>query len=1174
VLKPAPKEASTERAALAAAASSDERVEVTEYRSETTQVFADPDGHLTLESTAVPQRVHTADGQWSPVDLGLRAASDGSLRPGASVADVRFSGGGSGAMVTLVRDGETMTISWPGTLPRPTVSGEAATYANVLPDVDLVLRATDLGFAHVLVVKTPEAAANPKVKQVRLGLGGDAAFVAHLGGAMQAIAGGTLIAEATPAVMWDSARPAAKTASVQDDGDATSTHEAPGSAANVAPIGTEVVGDELVLRPDPALLDAPVSAFPLFLDPAWSTGKKRWAYATNNNANNGDLSVARVGKDPEGSRTYRSFFEFTTSFLKKKHIESAYAQMELDHSASCDDTWTHMYATGGIASTPRTKWSPQLTTWLASAASHAPEGDGCAHAGDEFVNFRNSKITAKLQSDANSSSGSSITLGFCACNDDGEYESSSDRWKKFFPGNAKLIVDYASYPGTPTPLSVAGIRCAAGKTVSIGTPEPTLTATYPDADESKNQTISASYEWVEVPANGQILSTTPRKPSLGAKSVAAGATTPSPKMTGLVKDKTYAIRTRATDPSPYNISGNWSGWCVFTVDTTVPKPPNITVNVAPVRPGDLAKVTFTSDNKDVAKFWYGWGADPLGSVAASSVTVGGVTKKTASVSLTAPRYGDLELYAYASDITQNQGNQASVSFPVGRPSEAIARWPLDTFPGRSPDAALADAKPAVGGDTPLVWDNGGPDHGWTPESRILGGSTAAFDVTRGGIGGWAKASVPALDTSKSFSAAAWVRLTDSTDYQTAVSKDGAKMSVFRLQYRPTEQSWCFSVRAKDVQDASLAMACAKTTTTGLWTHLAGVYDDNEMRLKLYVNGRLAASVVPSATWLTDWAGGWNAAGQVIVGRGLDAKYNGGVDYYGGQIADVQLFDRPLLDQDLVGQRDDDEHSNGFDEPGIIAPVQVGRWDFNAATWCYQAGNPDTCSAPDAAAWNRRLTLTPGTQTGQGVRDSALLLDTSHFATGEPTQEYGYSQRDTAASGEPPALQDAAVLRTDQAFTVSAWVRLDSAIGNQTIVSQDTTGPGLSGFDLSYRGGDGKWVLSMRSGPMVTDPAQQSSVAAAADDPTPWHLLEGVFDPGAAELRLYVDGDRAADPAPTGLIPWQATGPLVVGRSDGPGGNTDWLSGSLDNVTAWQGVLTDAAVHQLYKDESAEVAIPN
>ena len=51
--KPTPGEARTERAALAAAAESGERVEVSDYRSETTQVFADPDGNLTLEATAV-----------------------------------------------------------------------------------------------------------------------------------------------------------------------------------------------------------------------------------------------------------------------------------------------------------------------------------------------------------------------------------------------------------------------------------------------------------------------------------------------------------------------------------------------------------------------------------------------------------------------------------------------------------------------------------------------------------------------------------------------------------------------------------------------------------------------------------------------------------------------------------------------------------------------------------------------------------------------------------------------------------------------------------------------------------------------------------------------------------------------------------------------------------------
>jgi hypothetical protein len=1183
VPKAAPSEAPTEQAAIVAAVAAGKRVEVAGLRSETTQVFAQPDGHLTAESAAVPQRVQRANGQWAPIDLTLRTAADGTLRPGASVADVRFSHGGAGPLVTLVQAGKTLSLTWPGKLPTPTVAGAAATYPNVLPDVDLVVRATDLGFTHVLVVKTPAAAANPKVKEVRFGLGGDARIVAQPDGKLQAIAGNTLIADTSPAVMWDSARPAAvaglRASSADAVADDTSTHVSPGGAANVADVATTVVGRNLVLKPSAALLKAPAAAFPLYVDPDWSAGKKRWAYATNNNGNNTDTKVARVGKDPEGSKTYRSFFEFNTTFLKSKHVESAYVQMELDHSASCSETWTHMYATGAIASTPRTKWSPKLSTWLASAASRAPEGAGCDGKADQTVNFRNAKITAKILADAKAKR-SSITIGFCACNEDGQYEGSWDRWKKFFPNKAKLIVDYDNIPGAPTKLLIAGVKCPTTGTVSIGTPEPTLTATYPDADNVKgdNQTLSATYEWVEVPADGHVVATTPRKTPPGAKSVPANGTTTSAKLTGLVKDKRYAIRTHATDPKPYSITGDWSPWCVFEVDTTVPAPPTITVNTAPTLPGSLAKVTFTSTNKDVVKFSYGWDDMPLKSVAAT-----GTTTKTATVSLTAARYGDLTLYAYASDITQNKGNNAAVEFEVGRPSEAIARWKLETYPTVTEDKALADAKPAVGGDTPLTWDSAAPDHAFKPEARLLGGSTANFDATKGGPAGWAEASVPALDTSKSFSVAAWVRLGDTTTYQTAVSKDGANMSVFRLQYRTDMQGWCFSIRSKDVQDASLSVACAKAVTVGKWTHLAGVYDENEMLLKLYINGKVVATTTPTDAWKADWAGGWNATGPVVVGRALDAKYNGTVDVYSGQIADVQVFNRALVDQDLVGQRATDEHSNGFDEPGMIAPIQVGQWDFNAATLCYASGIQDTCKAPDAAAWSRQLTLTPGVEVGDGLRDNSLILDGTHFAeepdplAGTATREFGYSQRNTAADGEQPVLQDTSVLRTDQPFTVSAWVRLDDNVGKQTIISQDTAGAGFSGFDLSYRATDNKWVFSMRNGAAVSDAAQQSVAIADAEDPTAWHQVVGVFDPGLGQLRLYVDGELEANGGKAttvathaGLVPWQSTGSLVVGRSDQPGGLTDWLSGSLDNVAAWQGVMTGAAIHTLYDSESPEV----
>jgi hypothetical protein len=1153
----------TEQDALAAAAASDERVEVVELRSETTQVFAEPDGRLVAESAAVPQRIRRDDGEWAPVELALEKAADGTLRPRASVADVRFSGGGDGPLVTLVRNGKTLTLSWPTDLRPPTVDGAAATYDDVLPDVDLVVRATDTGFTHVLVVKTPEAAATAEVRQVSYRLGGDAEVTSHPAGGLQAIADGTPVATAPPATMWDSGRPARTglRASAADTAPEPSTPTEPGTTATVAPVATTIVDDHLVLRPDPALLAAPAAAFPLYVDPSWSTTRNKWAYSTNNNTNNGDTSVARVGKDPQGGRIYRSFFNFPTAFLNGKHVESAYVQMELDHSASCTESPTHMFHSGAIASTPRTKWSPSLTTWVASTMSRAPEGPGCPPKNDATVNFRGAAVTKLLQ-DTASKNRDNTTVGFCACNEKKEAESEDNRWKKFFPNKAKLIVEYATRPKAPTGLNLSGVACKASGVLSIGDAEPTFAATYEDADESSNQTLIATYEYQNVNADGTTSTRTPPN----SRSVPAGSVATTAELLGLQKNDKFRIRTRATDPAPYNLQGPWSPWCTFTVDTDVPAPPTITVVTEPTLPGSLTRVTLTSKNPDVASFTYGWDDLPLLKVNATGTTV-----KTATVSLTAPRYGGLTVHAYATDITGNKGSNASKKFNVVRPSEAIARWRLETYPGAELATALADAKPAVGGDTPLAWDPATPDTGWGGNARMIGGSTASFDRTTGGDGGGAKALVPAFDTSKSFSVAAWARTRDASVTQTVVSKEGVVTSVFQLQYRSTEKSWCMTMRARDVAGSAVLNVCAPAAsfTVGRWTHLAGLYDDNESRIKLYVDGALAVNVVASVAFRNEWAGGWNASGPVAVGRASETVSTPRfVNFFRGEIADVQLFNRSLVDVDLVGQRADDANSNGFDEPGIVAPIRVGRWDFDTAKWCSALGEPDTCVTPDRSGWSRPLGLTPGTAGGDGVQDLALEFDSTHFLLPDDprytakTEEYGFSAPATDSTIGTP------VLRTDQPFTVSAWVRLDDTSTTQTVVSHDTAGAGYSGFDVVFRASDKRWVFIMRNGPAVADVTQRTSVGDIADDPTDWHHLVAVSDPGRKQIRLYVDGKRVAAGPAHGGAPWQATGPLVVGRSDQPAGFSDWLGGSIDNVNAWQGVLTDSSIRLLFMAESA------
>src|SRR5439155_8341471 len=174
-----PDERADAPAAAATAKACAKPVEVASVRGESARTFANPDGSKTLEMSAVPQRVRRPDGSWVPVDTGLEVVSGGAVVPKATTADVRFSGGGTGALVTFVRDGYEVRLSWPQPLPVPTVSGDTATYAEVLPGVDLRVRAAVDGFTHVLVVKSRDAAADAALRELRYGLGGPDVSVAQ-----------------------------------------------------------------------------------------------------------------------------------------------------------------------------------------------------------------------------------------------------------------------------------------------------------------------------------------------------------------------------------------------------------------------------------------------------------------------------------------------------------------------------------------------------------------------------------------------------------------------------------------------------------------------------------------------------------------------------------------------------------------------------------------------------------------------------------------------------------------------------------------------------------------------------------------------------------------------------------------------------------------------------------
>ena len=96
---------------------------------------------------------------WSEVDVDLVQDPDGSLRPKGHPSRVRLSGGSSEPVEELVTiadrgDAESVIVlGWGRSLPKPSIDGPRATYANVLAGVDLVLEVTRTGVEQYLVVK-------------------------------------------------------------------------------------------------------------------------------------------------------------------------------------------------------------------------------------------------------------------------------------------------------------------------------------------------------------------------------------------------------------------------------------------------------------------------------------------------------------------------------------------------------------------------------------------------------------------------------------------------------------------------------------------------------------------------------------------------------------------------------------------------------------------------------------------------------------------------------------------------------------------------------------------------------------------------------------------------------------------------------------------------------------
>ncbi|MEV5944312.1 FG-GAP-like repeat-containing protein [Streptomyces sp. NPDC051994] len=723
--------------AAAKARSTGAPVPVDSATTQTSSLTANPDGSFTQSQSLQPVRVKKNDG-WKAVDATLQRNTDGNITTSATPTILTLSSGGSGPLARMTTaDGKELALSWPDPLPAPTVLGNSALYPGVLPDVDLRIAAQDQGgFTEVLIVKTPDAARNPKLATLRISASTTGLTLAD--GASGTLAakdasGATVFSAPTP-TMWDSSTAASAPAALRSapaqtsaSGDGTgSSATGPGAGAKQAGLQATVSQNAITLTPDQKLLTAADTRFPVYIDPNWvprNTGVQTWgAVWEGHDGQPWDTQWGDPGVGYQGYETVtgieRVYYKFDTSFYSGKTVHSATLNMLETYSASwsCDKYTVNVFRTDSFDAGVSWNSAPARHEQIGSTAVPGTRNNACPG---------NQPAIADITS-AVASAGSTLSVGVFAAD-----ESDRDAFKRFST-NPTLTVQYNTVPSVPTsPITVPAPQSPSTPDCGQNTPFGWISATNiagdgihlraKVSDPDTSQLVRGQFALWDY--NTQAVLINMGDANSSTDWIGNGST--ADKAVGRLTDgHTYSWFVRTDDGINHSAT---TPACHFQVDTTAPSQPTVTSTDFPASgsmPGTSHvagdgfqgqfTVTATDAGSGVDHFEYSLNsANPVGGNSTIAATNGSATIKLAPT-----RWGTNFLYVSAVDKAGNRSQSYEYAFYVPDNTQATTA-PGDLTGDGKPDTAIVDKNGniriyTVGSTDPAlavpVAANQAPDH--------------------------------------------------------------------------------------------------------------------------------------------------------------------------------------------------------------------------------------------------------------------------------------------------------------------------------------------------------------------------------------------------------------------------------------------------------------------------------
>ncbi|MFF4182399.1 FG-GAP-like repeat-containing protein [Streptomyces sp. NPDC001691] len=695
--------------ASAKARSTGAAVPVSAATTPTNTLTANPDGSFTQTQNLLPVRVNKS-GTWVPVDATLRRGADGTIATAATPTALSFSAGGSGPLATMTSpDGKRLALTWPDPLPTPSLSGTSALYSEVLPGVDLRVTAQGQGgFTQVLVVKSPDAARNPKLASLRLRTATSGlTLTSDSAGALKAkdSSGRAAFSAPTP-VMWDSSTSTLAPAKSQSlflrspapGGTSDRAAAGPSAGAKQADLRATAGGDGITLTPDQKILTAPDTRFPVYIDPNWiprNTGNSAWGGIWEAHKSEpwdttkwDDPGVGYQGWQAD-TGIERVFYKFDTSFYTGKTIGSATLNMLETYSASigCEKYGVNVYRADSFNSGISWNTAPSTHEQIGSASVTGTRNNDCPG---------NQPAVADITS-AVASAGNSLSVGVFAAD-----ESDKNAFKRFST-NPTLTVQYNSVPNVPTSATTVpsaqapetpdcGVNAPFGWVGSTNVASDGIHLRANISDPDGNQQVRGQFALWDYVSGAAIIATG----DANSNTPWVGNNTTVDKAVGALEDgHTYGWNVRADDG--INHSATTAG-CHFRIDRTPPSQPGVTSTDYPAAgsstspthvmgDGFQGQFTFTAtdDTSGVDHFEYAFNTSlPVGGASIVPATNG-----SASIKLAPGHWGTNFLDVSAVDKAGNHSQSYEYAFYVPDNLTAHAA-PGDLTGDGVPDTAIVD----------------------------------------------------------------------------------------------------------------------------------------------------------------------------------------------------------------------------------------------------------------------------------------------------------------------------------------------------------------------------------------------------------------------------------------------------------------------------------------------------